>query len=46
MIGGLFTATLLTLLVLPALYVAWFTPRRQAEAAGPDSEDAPGARPG
>ena len=27
-IGGLFTATLLTLLVLPALYVAWFTPRR------------------
>ena len=28
-IGGLFTATLLTLVVLPALYVAWFTPRRQ-----------------
>ena len=27
-IGGLFTATLLTLVVLPALYVAWFTPRR------------------
>lgn len=26
-IGGLFTATLLTLVVLPALYVAWFTPR-------------------
>ena len=26
-IGGLFTATLLTLLVLPALYVAWFAPR-------------------
>ncbi len=24
-IGGLFTATLLTLVVLPALYVAWFT---------------------
>jgi cobalt-zinc-cadmium resistance protein CzcA len=23
-IGGLFTATLLTLLVLPVLYVAWF----------------------
>ena len=24
-IGGLFTATLLTLVVLPALYVAWFS---------------------
>jgi cobalt-zinc-cadmium resistance protein CzcA len=24
-IGGLFTATLLTLVVLPVLYVAWFT---------------------
>jgi len=29
-IGGLVTATLLTLVVLPALYVAWFAPRRQA----------------
>ena len=27
-IGGLFTATLLTLVVLPALYVAWFGPRK------------------
>jgi cobalt-zinc-cadmium resistance protein CzcA len=26
-IGGLFTATLLTLVVLPALYVSWFAPR-------------------
>jgi len=26
-IGGLITATLLTLVVLPALYVAWFTPK-------------------
>ncbi|MDF1480506.1 efflux RND transporter permease subunit [Extensimonas sp. H3M7-6] len=26
-IGGLVTATLLTLMVLPALYVAWFSPR-------------------
>ena len=26
-IGGLFTATLLTLVVLPALYVSWFSPR-------------------
>ena len=29
-IGGLFTATLLTLVVLPALYVAWFTPKKTA----------------
>ncbi|MDM0075334.1 CusA/CzcA family heavy metal efflux RND transporter [Variovorax sp. J2P1-59] len=29
-IGGLFTATLLTLVVLPALYVAWFAPRSKA----------------
>ncbi|MBY0411082.1 MAG: efflux RND transporter permease subunit, partial [Burkholderiaceae bacterium] len=27
-IGGLVTATLLTLVVLPALYVAWFAPRK------------------
>jgi Cu/Ag efflux pump CusA len=26
-IGGLFTATLLTLLVLPVLYVSWFKDR-------------------
>lgn len=29
-IGGLVTATLLTLVVLPALYVAWFRPRGSA----------------
>ena len=29
-IGGLFTATLLTLVVLPALYVAWFSPKGAA----------------
>ena len=27
-IGGLFTATLLTLVVLPSLYVAWFSPKQ------------------
>ena len=33
-IGGLVTATLLTLVVLPALYVAWFAPKRTgADAA-------------
>jgi cobalt-zinc-cadmium resistance protein CzcA len=30
-IGGLFTATLLTLVVLPTLYVAWFSPKPAAE---------------
>jgi heavy metal efflux system protein len=30
-IGGLFTATLLTLVVLPALYVAWFSKRAKPE---------------
>ena len=33
-IGGLFVATLLTLLFLPALYVAWFRikePRKESE---------------
>jgi heavy metal efflux system protein len=30
-IGGLFTATLLTLLVLPVLYVAWFGKEEKAE---------------
>lgn len=30
-IGGLFTATLLTLVVLPALYVSWFGGRRTTE---------------
>ena len=32
-IGGLFTATLLTLVVLPALYVSWFSNTRLAPAA-------------
>jgi cobalt-zinc-cadmium resistance protein CzcA len=39
-IGGLVTATLLTLVVLPALYVAWFAPRRRA---ADDAEPAPTA---
>lgn len=30
-IGGLFTATLLTLVVLPALYVAWFSPASETQ---------------
>ncbi|HQQ69640.1 MAG TPA: CusA/CzcA family heavy metal efflux RND transporter [Alicycliphilus sp.] len=33
-IGGLVTATLLTLVVLPALYVAWFRPRGPGPASG------------
>ena len=32
-IGGLFTATLLTLIVLPALYVSWFSNTRLAPTA-------------
>jgi cobalt-zinc-cadmium resistance protein CzcA len=36
-IGGLVTATLLTLVVLPALYAAWFQPRK-GEAAPPAVE--------
>ena len=32
-IGGLFTATLLTLLVLPALYVSWFSKKPDATKA-------------
>ena len=35
-IGGLFTATLLTLVVLPALYMSWFS-RRTVAASKPDS---------
>jgi HAE1 family hydrophobic/amphiphilic exporter-1 len=31
-IGGVITSTLLTLVVLPALYVAWFKPRRRPDA--------------
>ena len=38
-IGGLFTATLLTLVVLPVLYVAWFS-RSKAEAYKPLATDA------
>jgi multidrug efflux pump subunit AcrB len=34
--GGLFVATLLTLIVLPALYVAWFRVKEPlAEGAAP-----------
>jgi len=32
--GGLFVATALTLLFLPALYAAWFRVRRPQEQAG------------
>ncbi len=38
-IGGLFVATLLTLLFLPALYVAWFRvkePLKAREASVPE----------
>jgi cobalt-zinc-cadmium resistance protein CzcA len=31
-ICGLFTATLLTLVALPALYVAWFAPKKDKTA--------------
>jgi len=31
-IGGLFTATLLTLVVLPVLYVLWYKDHRIAKA--------------
>jgi cobalt-zinc-cadmium resistance protein CzcA len=39
-IGGLVTATLLTLIVLPALYVSWFSRRSQSHG---ESEPAAGA---
>jgi cobalt-zinc-cadmium resistance protein CzcA len=39
-IGGLVTATLLTLVVLPALYVSWFGPRKGAPVPAP-AEAAP-----
>jgi Cu/Ag efflux pump CusA len=39
-IGGLFVATLLTLLFLPALYVAWFRVKE------PRKEPEPGLRSG
>jgi len=39
-IGGLFTATLLTLLVLPVLYVAWFgREEAAAETAAPAAQE-------
>jgi multidrug efflux pump len=31
-VGGLFVATMLTLIVLPALYVAWFRIKEPAAA--------------
>lgn len=34
--GGLAVATLLTLVFLPALYVAWFRIKRPAPATGPE----------
>lgn len=36
-IGGLVTATLLTLVVLPALYVAWFAPRKAQAVVSQES---------
>lgn len=32
-LGGLFVAAMLTLIVLPALYVAWFRVKEPAKAA-------------
>ena len=46
MIGGLFVATLLTLLFLPALYVAWFRDQgASARAAGQGQSARPSGRP-
>lgn len=42
-IGGLVTATLLTLVVLPALYVAWFTPRKGRKNPKKQASDTPEA---
>lgn len=39
-IGGLFTATLLTLVVLPVLYVAWFKKTAKTDISMPDSDPA------
>ena len=41
-IGGLFTATLLTLVVLPALYVSWFAPRAGDKPSAPARRTRPG----
>jgi multidrug efflux pump subunit AcrB len=35
MMGGLLVATLLTLIFLPTVYVAWFRRRETAPLAGP-----------
>jgi len=40
-IGGLVTATLLTLIVLPVLYVAWFLRRSRSTAQFTDEKDKP-----
>ncbi|WP_295472797.1 efflux RND transporter permease subunit [uncultured Pseudomonas sp.] len=49
MIGGIVVATLLTLLFLPALYVAWYRIKEPSEQqrreARVDADDAEGARP-
>ena len=42
-IGGLVTATLLTLVVLPALYEAWFTPRKGRKNPKNQASDTPEA---
>ena len=44
-IGGLFTATLLTLVVLPALYVAWFGPREGKSPQSRKKPDRPAGEP-
>ncbi len=46
-IGGLLVATLLTLVFLPALYVAWFRiePKPAADAETPDARPAAGDLP-
>jgi multidrug efflux pump subunit AcrB len=44
--GGLIVATVLTLLVVPALYAAWFRVRPAAPVAGPAAVQLPAATPG
>ena len=39
-IGGLVTATLLTLIVLPVLYVAWFSPKHHGSSGKPSAASA------
>ncbi len=43
--GGLAGATLITLVFLPALYVAWFRIHEPGAGAGPEPEPAQGPRP-